>query len=111
MTTDPYILDLIRAGRHDSPVPIAEIQLRTRMSARAVKASVERPRNNGEPIGASRGAVAGYYLVRTAEDAEAAVRPLWRQILSELRTVRLMLPEARYRELVGQLRIDGGDHA
>lgn len=106
MTTDTYVLDWIRTGTSSVPVPIAELELRTRLTPRAIKGAVERLRKAGEPIGASRGAVPGYYLIRTAEDADRAVAPLWRQILSELETVRRMLPPARYRELVGQLKME-----
>ncbi len=106
MISDAYVLELIRRGTSRFPVPIAEIELMTTMSQRSIKAAVERLRKNGEPIGASRGATPGYYLIRTAEDADRAVAPLWRQILSELETVRRMLPPARYRELVGQLRME-----
>lgn len=102
MTTDRYVYDLIHSGSSTCPVSILEIAAATRMEPRAIKAAVERLRNAGEPIAARRGKPSGYYLIRTASEAEAAARPMVLQAVAMLRTARKMLPEHRYRELVGQ---------
>lgn len=96
------VLDAIRPGTRTFPVSIAEIQLRTRLTERGIKDAVRTLRERQEPIGAGRGRVSGYYLIRDRDDADAAVAPLWRQAISELRTIRQMLGPHRYREMAGQ---------
>ena len=101
------VLFMLRDSTREKPVTLAEIRDMTDMSARSIKAAVEALRLKGKPIGSSRGKHPGYYVVRTAEDAEAAAGPLVRQALAMLRTAKAMLPAARYRELLGQARLDG----
>ena len=97
---------MILDASRETPVPIAELQRWTGLSVRAIKAEVEKLRRDGEQIGASRGKIHGYYPIRTAADADACASTLWRQILSELKTLRSMLPPNRYAELLGQLRLE-----
>jgi len=96
------VLVQIQEATRERPVTIATIQAATGLSPRAIKAVVERMRREGIAIGASRGKVAGYYCVRSVADAEAAIAPLVRQLSEMAKTVRAMVPESRYRELVGQ---------
>ena len=98
---------MIREATREHPISIAEIHAATGMSVRSIKAAVERLRLEGEPVGASRGRHPGYFLVTTSEDAEAAAVPMVRQALAMLRTAKAMLPAARYRELLGQLPLEG----
>lgn len=97
---------LVREATREHPISIAEIREATGMSVRSIKAAVETLRRDGMAIGASRGKNSGYYEIKTAEDAEAAAGPLVRQALAMLRTAKAMLPDARYRELMGQARLD-----
>ena len=109
MTSDitlAAVLEAIRPGTRSFPVSIAEIQLRTLLSQRAVKDAVRTLRERQEPIGAGRGKSNGYFLIRSVEDAELATRPLWLQAISELRTIRQMLGPHRYREIAGQMLLE-----
>ena len=97
---------MIREATRENPTTLAEIRESTGLSPRAIKAAVETLRRDGVAIGASRGKKSGYYEIRSADDADAYATTMWRQILSEIKTVRAMVPPAKYAEMVGQLRLD-----
>ena len=97
---------LIREATREKPITLAEIRESTGLSPRAIKGAVEQLRREGEPIGASRGKVAGYYAIKTADEADAYALTMWRQILSEIKTVKAMVSPTKYAEMVGQLRLD-----
>jgi biotin operon repressor len=98
---------MVREATREHPVSIAMIHSATGLSPRAIKAAVETLRRDGVAIGASRGKRSGYYEIRTADDADAYATTMWRQILSEIKTVKAMVPASRYRELLGQLPLEG----
>jgi hypothetical protein len=59
------------------------------------------------PIGSSRAKPAGYYLIVTPEDAEAAVKPLLAEIRSLAHRCRILSPKSQYvRHLLGQLSVE-----
>lgn len=97
---------MVREATREKPITLAEIREATGLSPRAIKAAIEQLRREGEPIGASRGKVAGYYAIKTADEADAYALTMWRQILSEIKTVKAMVTPSRYAEMVGQLRLD-----
>jgi hypothetical protein len=73
---------------------------------REVKAIVATLRDAGEPIGASRGRLHGYYWASSVEDLESAARPMLNQAFAMLRTARKLLGRKRLKELAGQAAID-----
>lgn len=92
-------------GRRN-PVSIAELQRFMAMDDRSVKAVVEKLRKDHRlPIGARRTEPAGYFVVVDAEDEKEALEPYWRQILSELETVRSFTSKRTRLELAGQCRL------
>lgn len=90
-------------------VSIGAIRERTAMSYRAVTMAVEGLRTaHRMPIGSSRLKPNGYYIIKTAAELEATVRPLRNQALAMLYVVSSLLGRRarRVRELLGQLEFE-----
>lgn len=78
---------------------------------RTVKGAVKELIEDHEvPIGSSRiTGQAGYFLLISVDDLEAAERPLRAEILSLAKRLRTINPSSRFaRMIAGQLAIDGG---
>lgn len=78
-------------------------------SPRDLKASVRRLRRAGFKIGSTRGsktAPPGYYMIETADELAATVRPLFRQAIDQLRTIEALTGKDYFaRELAGQMKL------
>lgn len=76
---------------------------------RDLKASVRRLRRAGFKIGSTRGSKTmppGYYMIETAEELAATVRPLFRQAIDQLRTIEALTGKNYFtRELAGQMKL------
>lgn len=95
-----------RRGR-DNPISIARLRQLTGFSERQIKGLVEQlVVAHRMRIGASREEPAGYFMIETAEDLEAAVKPYRNQILAMWRRLRVLEQPQRLRELLGQLRLE-----
>jgi hypothetical protein len=102
--------------RHEgrgNPVSIVEIlrlvdaQRYTGLNDRKVKEIVRQLRMmHRVPIGSLRGESHGYFRMVDAEDLEAGLRPLWSQVIEELRVLRAVAPRAWVAELRGQLAME-----
>lgn len=78
------------------------------VSDRLIKAAVkELIEKYHIPIGASRQAPVGYFLIVSDEDAQKAVNHLEAEALSLLRRCRVLSPKSDYgRQLLGQLEVE-----
>lgn len=78
-------------------------------SPRELKASVRRLRRAGYKIGSTRGSKVtppGYYMIETADELAATVRPLFRQAIDQLRTIEALTGKDYFaRELAGQMKL------
>lgn len=98
------VADLVRMATRETPVSISDLRRRTGHSERSVKGIIEVLRHTYHmPIGARRTAPFGYFLVRTAEEAEEAVEPYRQQVISMWKTLRALYSPRRLREFHGQL--------
>jgi hypothetical protein len=96
-----------RRGR-GNPISIARLRQLTGFSERQIKGLVEQlVVAHRMRIGARREDPAGYFMIETAEDLEAAVKPYRNQILAMWRRLRVLEKPQRLRELLGQLRLEG----
>jgi hypothetical protein len=77
-------------------------------SDRDVKAAVkELVEERGVPIGSARSGLAGYFLCVSAEDIDAAERPLLGEVRSLAKRLRAMNPKSEIsRAICGQLGIE-----
>jgi hypothetical protein len=79
---------------------------------RSIKDSVRRLRRAGMKVGACRGSrdgkkAVGYYVISTAGELRATVRPMLRQAIDELKTIEALTGHGFYtRELEGQARLE-----
>jgi hypothetical protein len=90
-----------------SAIQIKEISAYTKLSDRVVKDAVRSLIVDFKVrIGASRGKVAGYYLVMTAEEAEQSARALVHEIRELARRVRVLTDGVFISEQNGQMRIE-----
>lgn len=95
-----------RRGR-GNPISIARLRQLTGLSERQIKGIVEQlVVAHGMRIGARREEPAGYFMIETAEDLAAAVKPYRNQILAMWRRLRVLEQPQRLRELLGQLRLE-----
>lgn len=100
---ESLIYGLIWPATYEQPVTLAAIRDRTGLSERDIKGIVQALADEHElPIGARRGKPNGYYYCRTAEEREAAARPLIRQAVRELHRARRLTNKRSIRELLGQ---------
>lgn len=94
--------------RHEA-ISIAELERRTRLRPRAIKAAVEGLRlRHSLAIGSSRGKGNGYFGVMTAEDIEHTVHTLMSQAIQMIRVAHA-LPGPKQRrllELAGQMELE-----
>jgi hypothetical protein len=103
---------LSEIAAHDIGCPITLLELRSHLvplrifTDRELKAMVATLRDAGEPIGAHRGKLHGYYWADTPEGLETAARPMLNQAFAMLRTARKLLGRKRLKELAGQATID-----
>jgi len=76
---------------------------------RVIKKWVRSLRRKGIKIAPCRGKPPGYYMISNAKELSAAVRPLLRQALDELKTIEALTGKGYYsRELAGQMQLDFG---
>lgn len=95
-----------RRGR-GNPVSIARLRQLTGFSERQIKGIVEQlVVAHRMRIGARREDPAGYFMIETAEDLEAAVKPYRNQILAMWRRLRVLEQPNKLMELLGQLRLE-----
>lgn len=95
-----------RRGR-GNPISIARLRQLTGFSERQIKGIVEQlVVAHRMRIGARREEPAGYFMIETAEDLEAAVKPYRNQILAMWRRLRVLEQPQRLSELLGQLRLE-----
>ncbi len=103
---DARVLGVIQAYRRTDPVSLAQIQRETNLKRRAVLDSINRLIiTHHNPIGSSRGKHSGFWLAQTAEDRDAAARPLRKQALNELKRLGVLLNRTDLLEIAGQLRL------
>ncbi len=94
-----------RRGR-GSPISINDICRLTNLKTREVKDVVEGLRmDHRMRIGALRTSPGGYFIVETAEDAEAALRPYRKQVFTMLKVIAVLADKQQRMEFAGQLRI------
>lgn len=95
-----------RRGR-GNPISIARLRQLTGFSERQIKGIVEQlVVAHRMRIGARREDPAGYFMIETAEDLEAAVKPYRNQILAMWRRLRVLEQPNKLMELLGQLRLE-----
>ncbi len=95
-----------RRGR-GNPISIARLRQLTGFSERQIKGIVEQlVVAHRMRIGARREDPAGYFMIETAEDLEAAVKPYRNQILAMWRRLRVLEQTHKLMELLGQLRLE-----
>jgi|DewCreStandDraft_4_1066084.scaffolds.fasta_scaffold06909_17 hypothetical protein len=95
-----------RRGR-GNPISIARLRQLTGFSERQIKGIVEQlVVAHRIRIGARREDPAGYFMIETAEDLEAAVKPYRNQILAMWRRLRVLEQPHKLMELLGQLRLE-----
>ena len=93
----------------DRPVSIAQISVMTGFNERQIKGIVEQlVVTHRIPIGGRREEPAGYFMIETAEDREAAVTPYKRQILAMLRRLKVLESKQALSEFLGQLELEAG---
>jgi hypothetical protein len=105
-----FLLNTLMAGREQA-ISISALCAKWEgvdYSDREIKAAVKSLVEDFEiPIGSSRSKPAGYYLIVTPEDAEAAVKPLLAEIRSLAHRCRILSPKSQYvRHLLGQLSVE-----
>ncbi|GIU80160.1 MAG: hypothetical protein KatS3mg005_3398 [Bryobacteraceae bacterium] len=90
-----------------NPISIARLRQLTGFSERQIKGIVEQlVVAHRMRIGARREEPAGYFMIETAEDLEAAVKPYRNQILAMWRRLRVLEQTHKLMELLGQLRLE-----
>ena len=79
------------------PITAVELARECKSTQREVTIAIQGLRQrHGIPIGASRDAPTGYFLIRCAADEEVAIRPYLAQVETMLRTIRKFTsPETR----------------
>ena len=91
----------------DNPVSLDELKGLLGLSEREIKKVIERLRSDHRMrIGARRTPPVGYFLVVDAADATEALKPYRRQVLTMLRTMRVLADRRQWLEWKGQLRIE-----
>jgi hypothetical protein len=103
---DEAVLRAIMGRPATRPIPLAEISDITGLGPREIKGSVERLREAGMPVGASRCRPSDYFWASSPADLEAAARPMLNQAFTMLRGARRLLGARRLREMAGQATID-----
>jgi hypothetical protein len=98
------IVELLRDHRGaDRPITIEGIRVHVPLSERQVKKSVKQlVEVYGLPVGASRHFPAGYFLVVTAADREAALRPLRAEFYSLLRRIKALGDNRVVEKMLGE---------
>lgn len=99
---------------HDITAPVTLLDLRQLVgdhrrffaTERQIKAAVARLRDSGQPIGAHRGKLHGYFWCSDIASLEVAARPMLAQAFAMLRTARKLLGPRRLKELAGQQQFD-----
>lgn len=99
------VLGMIKRGTRARPVPIAEIQEATGLSAREVKGTVHDLRHSyAQPVGSLRdNRRGGYFLCQTPDDVEATCRPLESPAREMLRLVAIIRKKTPRQVLAEQL--------
>lgn len=98
---------ILRHKGKDDPITIARLRDLTGYTERIIKDTVEQlVVTHGMRIGGRRGEPAGYFMIETAEDQAAAVRPYKLQILAMWRRLRRLEEPHALRELLGQLKLE-----
>lgn len=101
------VAEIIEKRDRANPVSIAELKRATSLDDRTVKEVVESLITfHKVRIGAARGKPNGYFLIRTIEDQEAAVKPYRSQIRTMLRRLEVLDGKSAVLELLGQLRTE-----
>lgn len=91
----------------DNPVSLDELKRVVGLGEREIKKVIERLRSDYRMrIGARRTPPVGYFLVVDAADAEEALKPYRRQVVTMLRTMRVLADRQAWLEMKGQLRIE-----
>ncbi len=91
----------------DNPISIARLRELTGYTERQIKDLVEQlVVTHGMRIGGRRGEPGGYFVIETAEDQAAAVRPYKLQILAMWKRLRKLEEPHSLRELLGQLKLE-----
>ena len=91
----------------DHPISIARIGELTKMSDRTIKGVVESLIVlHKMRIGGKRDAPAGYFVIESIDDQQAAVGPYWAQVRAMLRRLCVLESPAVVRELLGQMALE-----
>lgn len=98
---------LERAKGRANAVARKEIERLTGFPERTVKKAVEGLRkDHGWLVGALRVEGGGYFLVVDEEDLKVAFGPYLAQAIDMIRYAKKRVPEAMWKELAGQLRLE-----
>jgi hypothetical protein len=90
-----------------NPVSIARLRELTGLSERQVKGVVEQlVTTHKMRIGGRREEPSGYFMVESAEDLDAAVKPYKAQIIAMWRRLRVLEAPQGLKELLGQLKLE-----
>jgi hypothetical protein len=90
-----------------NPISIAQLRDKTGYTERQIKGIVEQLVTTHKlRIGANREEPVGYFVVESAEDLAAAVRPYRNQIIAMWRRLRVLESRSGLRELLGQLTLE-----
>lgn len=101
------IAGLIWDASREKPVTLSDLCHATDINERTVKGIVADLRLKHRcPIGARRGKPAGYFPIRSIEDAEAAANEYRAQMVTEAKVLRVLLGPHRMRELMGQVAME-----
>ncbi len=102
--TEKEVAELIWAASRTQPIPLKTIAWRVELSDREVKGIVEQLRITHHcQIGASREEPSGYFWIRSEADREVAVRPYREQLLSMMRTLRVLESPDKLQKLYARL--------
>ena len=96
------VLHLFKASLYGAFWHTDEIARELNMNERIVRKCVANLVELGEPI---LSGPKGYWIARSAEDVERAYESLRRRALSILRRMSRLKPNAKYDEMVGQMRL------
>jgi hypothetical protein len=106
-TMERLVAELIWSRTRANPISITDLREETGADERTVKEIVESLITfHKVRIGAARGKPNGYFMIRSIQDQEAAVKPYRSQVRAMLRRLRVLESPEAVKEFLGQLQTE-----